>query len=114
MKTIQQKKTKVGKSNMEVSKINIYPINGAKTIKANGNISFNNEIVISFTIMNGKNGIFVKFPSHSYEDKDGITLYKDDVYFIDTDFRDYVIDEIMKMYSDTLEDVPRHTNRRSR
>lgn len=97
---------------MEISRINVYPVNGAKTIKANGNISFNNEIVISFTIMTGKNGDWVKLPSHSYEDKDGNIQYKDDVYFLDTDVRDDVTDAIMKVYEDTIEDKPKKNTRR--
>lgn len=101
---------------MEISRINVYPVNGAKTVKANGNISFNDEIVISFTIMSGKNGLFVKFPSHSYEDKDGNIQYKDDVYFLDTGVRDDVIDAIMKVYDDTSEEDarPKKTTRRAR
>lgn len=97
---------------MEISKINIYPVDGAKTIKANGNISFNEEIVVKFTIMTGKNGEFVKFPSHSYTDTDGKTQYVDDFYFLDMDLRDDVIDEIMKVYNDTIDAPKKKSTRR--
>ena len=100
---------------MEISRINVYPVEGSKTIKANGNVSFNDEIVVKFTIIDSKNGLFVKFPSHSYIDADGKTQYVDDFYFLDVDIKDDVCDAILKVYADEAEQPKqRKTSRRSK
>lgn len=97
---------------MEITKIMVYPVNG-KTIKANGSVGFDDTLVVSFKIMNGKNGLFVQFPNHSYEDKDGNNQYVNDFYIMDGDFRDDVTDAIIKAYNDVLEDEhPKKASRR--
>ena len=87
---------------MEITRINVYPVNG-KIIKANGTIGFNDMFVVSFKIMDGENGLFVQFPSHSYEDE-GKKKYVNDFYIMDKDFREDVSDAIMKAYEDETED----------
>ena len=85
---------------IEITRINVYPVNG-ETIKANGNIGFNDAIVTSFKIIKSKKGeLFVAFPNHSYEDKDGVTQYVNDVYFVDASLRDFVTESIIKAYHD--------------
>lgn len=91
---------------MEISRINVYPVNG-ETIKANGNIGFNDAIIVSFKIIKSKKGeLFVTFPSHSYEDNDGVTQYVNDVYFIAADLRDFVSNAIIKAYHDEVDEKP--------
>ena len=87
---------------MEISRINVYPTNG-ETIKANGNIGFNDAIVVAFKIIKSKKGeLFVTFPTHSYEDNDGITQYVNDVYFVDASLREFVTEAILETYHQDL------------
>lgn len=101
------KKTKVRNNIMvEISRINVYPVNG-ETIKANGNIGFNDAIVVAFKIIKSKKGeLFVTFPSHSYEDNDGVTQYVNDVYFVDGSLREFVTESIIKAYHDEVDEKP--------
>lgn len=87
---------------MEISRVNIYPCNGEK-VKANGNIGFDDAFVVNFKIMEGKNGLFVSFPMHSYEDKDGTIQYVNDFYFLEKDFREFVTEGILKVYYDEVD-----------
>lgn len=93
---------------MEITRINVYPVNG-KIIKANGTIGFNDMFVVSFKIMEGEHGLFVQFPSHSYEGEDGKKKYVNDFYIMDGDFREDVSDAIMKAYEDETEDNKKET-----
>lgn len=86
---------------MEISRVNVYPCKGEK-IKANGNIGFNDEFVVNFKILEGKNGLFVSFPMHSYEDNDGKTQYVNDFYFLNGEFREFVEEGILKVYYDEV------------
>ena len=90
------------KTMLEISRINVYPTNG-ETIKANGNIGFNDAIVVAFKIIKSKKGeLFVTFPTHSYEDNDGVTQYVNDVYFVDGSLREFVTESIIKAYHDEV------------
>lgn len=94
------------KTMMEISRINVYPTNG-EIIKANGNIGFNDAVVIAFKIINSKKGeLFVTFPTHSYEDNDGVTQYVNDVYFVDGSLREFVTESIIKAYHDEVDEKP--------
>lgn len=92
------------KTMMEISRINVYPTNG-ETIKANGSIGFNDAIVIAFKIIKSKKGeLFVTFPTHSYEDNDGVTQYVNDVYFVDGSLREFVTESIIMAYHDEVDE----------
>lgn len=94
------------KTMMEISKINVFPTKG-DTIKANGNIGFNDAIVVAFKIIKSKKGkLFVTFPSHSYEDNDGVIQYVNDVYFVDGSLREFVTESIIKAYHDEVDEKP--------
>lgn len=94
------------KTMMEITRINVYPTNG-ETIKANGNIGFNDAIVVAFKIIKSKKGeLFVTFPTHSYEDNDGVTQYVNDVYFVDGSLREFVTESIIKAYHDEVSEKP--------
>lgn len=95
---------------LEISKINVFPTKG-ETIKANGNIGFNDAIVVAFKIIKSKKGeLFVTFPTHSYEDNDGVTQYVNDVYFIDSSLREFVTEAILETYH---QDLSKHDNEKS-
>lgn len=90
------------KTMMEISRINVYPTNG-ETIKANGTIGFNDAIVVAFKIIKSKEGgLFVTFPTHSYENNDGVTQYVNDVYFVDGSLREFVTESILETYHQDL------------
>ena len=94
------------KTMIEISRINVYPTNG-ETIKANGSIGFNDAIVVAFKIIKSKKGeLFVTFPTHSYEDNDGVTQYVNDVYFVDGSLREFVTESIIKAYHDEVDEKP--------
>lgn len=84
---------------MNISKISIYPINSESKVKANGSISFDDLLVIKFTIIDTANGLMVMYPSHKYQDKDGTDKWSNDVYIIDKDTRDDIANEILSEYS---------------
>lgn len=98
---------------MNISRINVFVVNG-KVVKANGNIGFNDIMVVNFSILEGKNGLFIKFPSHSYKDKDGYTQYVDDFYIMDKDFRDEITTAILDAYDSAVEDAEEEKNTRSK
>lgn len=89
---------------MDISRINVYVVNG-EVVKANGNIGFNDMMVVNFSILEGQHGLFIKFPSHSYKDKEGKTQYVDDFYIMDKDFRDEVVTAILDAYDSAVEDA---------
>lgn len=89
---------------MDISRINVYVVNG-EVVKANGNIGFNDMMVVNFSILEGQHGLFIKFPSHSYKDKEGKTQYVDDFYIMDKDFRDEVVTAILDAYDSAIEDA---------
>lgn len=87
---------------IEISRINVYPTNG-ETIKSNGTICFNDAIVVAFKIIKSKKGeLFVTFPTHSYEDNDGVRQYVNDVFFIDASLREFVTESILETYHQDL------------
>lgn len=56
---------------VEISDIQLYVVNGNKTIKANGSFLVNSAVKIRFTLMDGQKGMFVGLPGKYYEAKDG-------------------------------------------
>lgn len=99
---------------MEISDVRVYPINSSKTsILANASITIDDAIVIYCKLIESKSGEkFLSLPNHSYEDKDGKTVYKDDVYCLSKEIMLDLLDAVVKEYQDVTEEKPKKTTRR--
>jgi len=53
-----------------ISNINIWPVKGHKTIKANGNVVLFGAVKVKFTVIDGQNGLFVGYPGRYGKAKD--------------------------------------------
>ena len=86
---------------MKISNVQVYPIN-VNNLVANVSICFDDVLVVRCKLIEGKNGMFVSFPNHSYTDK-GATKYADDVYIMDKEFVADVTDAVIAEYEKTTE-----------
>ena len=82
-----------------VTDIKVYKIKGAiaGSLKANVAVTFNDLLVVYFKLIEGKNGMFISWPNHSYKEG-GKTKYRDDVYSLNKDFVDDLTDLIIEAY----------------
>jgi DNA-binding cell septation regulator SpoVG len=98
-------KTKENKT-MKISDVRVYPINSSKTsILANASITIDDAIVIYCKLVESKKGEkFLSLPNHSYEDKDGKTVYKDDVYCLSKEIMFDLLDAVVEEYQDVTEE----------
>lgn len=100
---------------MKISDVRIYPVNSSKTnILANVSITIDDAIVIYCKLIESRKGEkFISFPNHSYEDKDGKTVYKDDVYCLSKEIMLDILDAVIEAYEhETEEEKPKKTTRR--
>lgn len=100
---------------MKISDVRVYPVNSSKvSILANASITIDDAIVIYCKLIESKSGEkFLSLPSHSYEDKDGKTVYKDDVYCLSKEIMFDLLDAVVKEYQDVTEEKPKKTTRRT-
>ena len=85
---------------MEITRVDIYPVNSDSKLEAFATISLDNELVIkNFKIFNGNKGLFISFPSE-YSDKDN--KYYDTVYPVAKETRDYIQETILEAYEDKV------------
>lgn len=92
---------------MKITEVRVYPLESEK-LKANVSITFDDQLVMWCKLVDGKYGLYITFPNHSYQDKDGSTIYKDDVFPITKDFREDIIDAVISEY----EKATKKNNRR--
>ena len=88
-----QKNQKKYDSTLEVTNVRIYPVNSKKatTLVANVQVCFNGSLVVNgFKLVEGKNGVFVSFPSVEYNGE-----YHDTCYMLNTDDRDALVNGIL-------------------
>lgn len=102
---------------MKISDVRVYPINSSKlSILANASITIDDAIVIYCKLIESKNGDkFLSLPNHSYEDKNGKTVYKDDVYCLSKEIMLDLLDAVLAEYQDATEEdeKPKKTTRRT-
>ena len=66
------------------SDIVIWPLaDTSGTVQARGKVTVADVINVNFTVMNGKNGLFVSLPSHKGKDKEGADKWYNDVFIED-------------------------------
>jgi DNA-binding cell septation regulator SpoVG len=72
-----------------------------KTFKANGTVLLGGVAEVSFNVMSGSKGLFVKLPQRTYTDKEGATKYVPEVKIPDEDtykaFQKAVLAEYAKL-----------------
>lgn len=85
---------------MEITRVDVYPVNSDSKLEAFATISLDNELVIkNFKIFNGNKGLFISFPSE-YSEKDD--KYYDTVYPVAKETRDYIQETILEAYEDKV------------
>ena len=99
---------------MKISEVRVYPINSTKvSILANASITIDDAIVIYCKLIESKNGDkFLSLPNHSYEDKEGNIVYKDDVYCLSKEIMLDLLDAVVEEYQNVTEEKPKKTSRR--
>ena len=74
----------------------VFKNKGDGAIKANASITFDEEFVVTgLKIVSGSKGLFVSMPSQKNKDGD----YKDTAYPITKEFRQKIIDVVLKVYN---------------
>lgn len=53
---------------MEITKVNIYPLQNSTTILANCSVIFDDELIVKCKVINGKSGAFVSWPQQKGND----------------------------------------------
>lgn len=83
---------------MAITDVRIKKINGNKKVVARASVTFDNAFVVhGFSIVNGKNGLFVSMPTLKRKDGD----YIDIAHPITADARTKIIKIIMDTYNTT-------------
>lgn len=88
---------------ISISDVRVYLFNGEKSsLKAFASITIDDELVIKgLRVIEGNNGLFIAFPS-TYSEKDD--EYYDNVFPIKKETRDYITEQILAAYEDTLKE----------
>ena len=84
------------KNGIGVTDIKVYKIK-SDSLKANVAVTFNDLLVVYFKLIEGKNGMFISWPNHSYKEGSK-TKYRDDVYSLNKEFVDDLTDLIIEAY----------------
>lgn len=79
-----------------VTDIKVYKIK-SDILKANVAVTFNDLLVVYMKLIEGKNGMFLSWPNHSYKDG-GKTKYRDDVFSLNKEFVDDLTDLVIEAY----------------
>ena len=89
---------------ISISDVRVYLFNGENSsLKAFASITIDDEIVIKgLRVVEGNRGLFIAFPS-TYSEKDD--EYYDNVFPIKKETRDYITDEVLAAYEDTLKEA---------
>lgn len=91
---------------MNISDIQIWPVNGSNTLKARGRFTLGDAFRINVTVMNGKNGLFVGLPGRWGEDKEGNKKWYSDVFCSDDDVRKSLQEKVLEAYNAKVGDGP--------
>lgn len=84
---------------MKITDVRIFTVESEK-LRANVSITFDEQLVMWVKLVEGKYGLYINFPCHSYEDKNGEIKYKDDVFPITKEFREDIIDAVLDAYGE--------------
>ena len=89
---------KFGGSCMQITEVNVFPVNEEK-LKAYVAITFDNCFVVrDLNIINGKDGLFVAMPSKKR--KDGI--FKDIAHPLNNETRNLIESAVLKAYNEKI------------
>lgn len=98
---------------MEVTKVASYKVEGSSKIKANVHFTLDDELVLKCILVQGTNTPFLSFPNTSYE-SEGETVYKDLVYPITKEFREYLTDIAITDYTERFGEVSKPAKKYSK
>lgn len=82
---------------MKITDTNIYVVNNGNLL-ANASITFDNSFVVWVKLCEGSHGMFINFPCHSYDGKDGNKVWKDDAFPITRELREDITDAVVDAY----------------
>lgn len=86
-------------NDLNVTNIDIRPIMGQKTLRASGKVEINKGLLLSFVIMDSKNGPFVSWEgTKQYDKKDGTKGYSSPIFIRDEEKRNAITNEIVNKY----------------
>ena len=90
--------TKENENLLEVTGVRLYPVKNSKSaLLANCSVEFNGALACTgFHIIDGKDGIFVSFPSEKW--KDG--TYHDITFPTTKEDREYIVDAVLKVWEE--------------
>lgn len=78
--------------------------NSDNNIKASASVNIGgNFIVRGFTVMNGKNGLFVKMPNRAYRDQNGEMQHSDTFFALNNEARNVLNNVIVAAYEQRLQ-----------
>lgn len=83
---------------LEVTDIKVFKVK-ADSLKANVAVTFNKCLVVYVKLVEGKNGMFVSWPNHSYKEGKK-TKYRDDVYMLQKDFVEGITEMVIEAYEE--------------
>lgn len=88
---------------ISISDVRVYLFNGENSsLKAFASITIDDELVIKgLRIVDGNRGLFIAFPS-TYSEKDD--EYYDNVFPIKKETRDYITEQVLAAYEDTVKE----------
>lgn len=98
---------------MKITDVRAFVINKGNLL-ANASVTFDNSLVVWVKLCEGRNGHFISFPCHKYEDKDGEEMWKDDVFPLSGEFRDEITEAVLNEYNDVLDDEPKKTTSKTK
>ena len=95
---------------MEIKKVSIDKIEDAGNLKGFATVNFDDELIVkNFKIIEGRNGLFISFPSEYSKKEDS---YFDTVYPLNKETRDYISDAILDGYKESEKRKPTRNNKR--
>lgn len=101
---------------MKITEVRAFIINKGNLL-ANASVTFDNSLVVWVKLCESRNGEFISFPCHKYEDNNGEEKWKDDVFPLSANFRDEITNAVVDAYNDALKELekkPKKTTTKSR
>lgn len=99
---------------MKITDIRIYKVAKNDYLKANVSITFDDMLVVWCKLCSGRNGDYITFPSHSYENRKGELEWKDDVFPLTKEFREDITDAVIDSYEKESDKEDKKDSKKSR
>lgn len=84
---------------MSFTDIKLFKTKGDGATKAFGSVVYNGVCQIKFSLVSGKNGLFVSLPREKYTNKEGKEVWDNKVYFTDESLRTQLNSVVVAAYN---------------